>query len=137
MAKKGKRAGPSRLDPKLRVIANSGRTVNEIRSERSAAVCVRKPDPELGRLREPQGSPVPSDLLESLPRKAWEAPSTGARDVLVDVFVTVSEAKRRKPLEGSYNVTRARDNLMTVEAPLRSAARSNPRPDRGGRFYYR
>jgi subtilisin family serine protease len=120
VAKRGKRAGVSRLDPKLRVIANSGRTVNQIRSERSAAVSMRRADPELARLREPHSSPVPSDLLESVPKKVWEAPATGASDVLVDVFVTVSESKRKRPLEQAYNVTRARDNLITVEAPLSS-----------------
>jgi subtilisin family serine protease len=111
-----------KLDPKLRVIRNGGRTVNQIRSERSAAVKVRTIDPNLARLREPDDAPAPSDLLKYLPAKAWEEPGRGAEDVLVDVFLTLSEVKttRAKAAWKGARVTRTRDNLVTVEAPLAS-----------------
>jgi subtilisin family serine protease len=111
------------------MIANGGRTVNHIRSERSAAVKVREPDPSLALQREPHSSPVPSDLLELVPKKTWEAPARAEDDVLVDVFVTVSEAGEKKSLERGATVTRARDNLVTVEATLESlsAMEKDPR----------
>ncbi len=115
-----RRVGVWKVDPKLRVIANGGKTVNHIRAERSAAVRIREADPSLALLREPDGSPVPSDLVERLPRGAWEPPASTARDVLVDVFVTLSEAKAKKSLVEAHAVTRTRDNVVTVEASLSS-----------------
>ncbi len=127
MAKTRKRSparkvGVWKLDPKLRVIANSSKTVNQIRSERSAAVCIRKPDPSLALLREPGAAPAPSNLLEHVPKKAWEDPVSGAKEVIVDLFLTVSEAKDKESIGASYEVTRTRDNVVTVEAPLSSVA---------------
>ncbi len=117
------RAGGRKHDPKLRVIANGGKTVNQIRSERSAAVRIRELDPSLAHLREPNDAPAPSDLVEHVPRKAWEAPERGSEDVVVDLFLTLSDAKasRGKPWKGA-RITRTRDNLVTVEAPLASLA---------------
>jgi subtilisin family serine protease len=114
-----------KLDPKLRVIANGGRIVNQIRSERSAAVKTLKVDPKLARLREPDDAPAPSDLIEQLPAKAWEAPEGASEDVVVDLFLTLSEAKaaRRKAGWKGARVTRTRDNLVTVETPLASLSR--------------
>ncbi len=125
MAKKQKRsparkAGVWKIDPKLRVIANGGKTVNHIRAERSAAVRIREADPSLALLREPEGSPVPSDLVERVPRGTWEPPRSASKDVLVDLFVTLSETKEKKTLAEAYDVTRTRDNLLTMEAPLAS-----------------
>jgi subtilisin family serine protease len=111
-----------KLDPKLRVLANGGKTVNQIRSERSAAVRIRELDPTLAHLREPDDAPAPPDLVKHLPSKAWEAPARGSEDVIVDLFLTLSEAKARRgksPWKGT-RVTSTRDNLVTVEAPLAS-----------------
>ncbi len=114
-----------KLDPKLRMIANGGKTVNQIRSERSAALTIREPDPSLPRLREPDDAPAPSDLVEHLPTKAWEAPELGSEEVIVDLFLTLSEAKamRGKAAWKGARITRTRDNLVTVETPLASLPR--------------
>ena len=102
MAGREKRGQVSRLEPKLRMIANGGRTVNHIRSERSAAVKVREPDPSLALQRGPRSSPVPSDLLELVPRKTWEAPARAEDDVLVDV-------RKRSQIEQAFDAAREHD----------------------------
>src|SRR5512134_3942688 len=98
------------------MIANGGKTVNEIRSERCAAVRIIEPEPGLPLLREPNAAPVPSDLVEILPKSAWQSPETGEKEVMVDLFVTLSEAKDKRSLQDG--LTRTRDNLVTMEVPL-------------------
>ena len=84
----------SKLDPKLRMLANGSQEVNTLRAERSPAIAVVDPDilEEIPLMREPDASP------EQVPEKVVLKAAKGAPDnVYVNVLIELKEGAEKLP----------------------------------------
>ena len=109
-----------KLHPKLLMILNGGRVVNQLRAERCASITVGSIDDTLDPLREPGARSARADLVQALADDQWEDPRRGGDDVLVDVFIRLCESgAERDPANWKrVELTGACNDLLTATLPL-------------------
>src|SRR4030095_12157462 len=111
-----------KLQPKLRMIADGGSTVNIVRAERCAALAVAKPEllKKLPPLRGAAASPVTKKRL----KKKLKTPrlKTITPDVLTNVFVYLDDARSEVPPWHDRPTSRS-GRIMQVQTKLSDVPR--------------